>query len=264
MKKQISIQIYSDIHMELGKQMPKILPTAKYLFLAGDICKLNKELFFKFFDYCSPLWEKIFYTPGNTEFYSSKKNYETLDFEYNLKIKEKYKNIFYLNRNFVSLNDDINVYGCVFWTNPNDYSQLYLNHDYNNIQQFSPNKGHNIQSNHIYINKLSKEDLNSIISYLKNNKKQTIIITHFPPTQKNTININCKENVFLGDDNYVAWNNILEYLDLYNIPLWISGHTHWSYDIMYNNTRLISNQIGYKNEHGHTGLYQEGIFVINY
>ena len=70
--------------------------------------------------------------------------------------------------------------------------------------------------------------------------------------------------VFLGDDNYVAWNNILEYLDLYNIPLWISGHTHWSYDIMYNNTRLISNQIGYKNEHGHTGLYQEGIFVINY
>ena len=66
MKKQISIQIYSDIHMELGKQMPKILPTAKYLFLAGDICKLNNELFFKFFDYCSPLWEKIFYTPGNT------------------------------------------------------------------------------------------------------------------------------------------------------------------------------------------------------
>ena len=75
MTKKISIQIYSDLHIELMKNFPKIEPKAKYLFLVGDICQLNHHLFFKFFDYCSPLWEKIFYTPGNHEFYFKKKNY---------------------------------------------------------------------------------------------------------------------------------------------------------------------------------------------
>lgn len=73
MLKKISIQIYSDFHIELLRQIPQIIPTAKYLFLVGNICQLNHPLFFKFFDYCSPLWDKIFYIPGNHEFYSKKK-----------------------------------------------------------------------------------------------------------------------------------------------------------------------------------------------
>ena len=80
MTTKIAIQIYSDLHIELMKQFPQIQPTSKYLFLVGDICQLNHPLFFKFFDYCSPLWKKIFYTPGNHEFYSGKKNYNELDF----------------------------------------------------------------------------------------------------------------------------------------------------------------------------------------
>jgi hypothetical protein len=33
-----------------------------------------------------------------------------------------------------------------------------------------------------------------------------------------------------------------------NVIGWISGHTHWSYDINIKNTKFISNQMGYKNE----------------
>jgi predicted MPP superfamily phosphohydrolase len=265
MLKKLSIQVYSDLHIELMKQFPKIQPTSKYLFLVGDICQLNNPLFFKFFDYHSPLWEKIFYTPGNHEFYFKKKNYNQLDFEYDLKLKERYKNVFYLNRNSVPLNDEIDVYGCVFWTGSYDNS---LN-DYREINQFSEITKQNIPIDYNFMKKISEEDLKSISNYLNKSIKKTIIMTHFPPVQDGTSNpAYFNQSQCLKD--YFAWNNILKDLNLKNVPLWISGHTHWSYDILYNknidnsnNIRLLSNQLGYKQEIGLTNIVQDGLFEID-
>ena len=266
MFKKLSIQVYSDLHIELMKQFPQIQPTAKYLFLVGDICQLNHPLFFKFFDYHSPLWKKIFYTPGNHEFYSGKKNYNEIDFEYNLKFKERYKNVFYLNRNSVPLNDEIDVYGCVFWT---DSYHNSLN-DYREIKQFSEIKKQNIPIVYNFMKNLSEDDFKSISNHLEKTKKKTIIMTHFPPLQEGTSNP-IYFNESLNFKNYFAWNNILKDLNLTNVPLWLSGHTHWSYDITYtqditnnnNNTRLISNQLGYKQEISYTNIVQDGLFEID-
>ena len=255
----ISIQLYSDLHIELMKQIPEIQPTSKYLFLVGDICQLNHPLFFKFFDYCSPRWEKIFYTPGNHEFYFKKKNYRQLNFEYELKLKDRYKNIYYLNNNSVQLNDEIDVYGSVFWTDSYDESIK----DYREIQQFSEITLQNIPITYNFIKKLSKEDFKSISDYLNKSKKKTIIMTHFPPVQEGTINPNNAYQNKIKD--YFAWNNILKELNLNNVPLWLSGNTHWSYDININNinnTRLLSNQLGYK-EDIDTNIVQSGLFEIN-
>jgi len=93
----MNIQIFSDLHIEKWRAIPVLPVMAKYLFLAGDICPLNDLLFFYFLDYCSNNWEKVFYIPGNHEFYSEKKNLNELDFEYNYKIKDKYKNVYYLH-----------------------------------------------------------------------------------------------------------------------------------------------------------------------
>ena len=263
MFKKISIQIYSDFHIELLNKIPQIIPTAKYLFLVGNICQLNHPLFFKFFDYCSPLWDKIFYIPGNYEFHSKKKNYNTLDFEYNLKFKEKYKNIFYLNGNSVSLNDEIDVYGCVFWTIPPDETLVYLK-DYTEINQFSETTKNNIPIDYNFMKKLSDEGFKGISNYLNKSTKKTIVMTHFPPIQEGTSNKLLYNSQTQDLKNYLAWNNILKDLNITNVPLWISGHTHWSYNITYNNyTRLISNQLGYKSEYGHTNIIQEGYFEIN-
>ena len=91
MTKNLSIQIFSDIHIELWDKLPIIPIKAKYLFLAGDICQLNHLLFYPFLSFCSKNWEKVFYIPGNHEFYSNRKNYNELNFEYDLKIKEDRK-----------------------------------------------------------------------------------------------------------------------------------------------------------------------------
>ena len=261
----LKIQIYSDIHIEFMKQIPEIQPTSKYLFLVGDICQLNHHLFFKFFDYCSLRWEKIFYTPGNHEFYFRKKNYKQLNFEYELKLKERYKNIFYLNQNSVPLNDEIDVYGCVFWTNSYHDS---LN-DYRAIKQFSEIKTQNIPIDYNFMKNLSEEDFKSISNHLEKTTKKTIVMTHFPPVQDGTSNpVYFNQSQCLKD--YFAWNNILKDLNLKNVPLWLSGHTHWSYDIVYNtnnsnndSARLLSNQLGYKEEIGFTNIIQDGLFEID-
>ena len=76
--------------------------------------------------------------------------------------------MFYLNRNSVSLNNEIDIYGCVFWTCSYDDS---LN-DYREISQFSEKKKYNIQIDYNFMKKLSEEDLKSI--------RQTASILKYP------------------------------------------------------------------------------------
>ena len=54
--------------------------------------------------------------------------------------------------------------------------------------------------------------------------------------------------------------------NLSNVLCWISGHTHYSYDfITPEGIRLISNQLGYRNEavSKDTNFNQDGLYEIN-
>ena len=256
---QITIQVFSDLHLNLlnpKDTIPPIIPEAKYLFLAGNICTLGHPTFFPFLDYCSRSWEKTFIVPGNQDFYSFKKNHGTLDFEYNLKIGERYKNIFYLNNSKASLNDTIDVYGSTLWSKPrfSRYEVKYFT-DFLNIQQFSDKKKQNTLIDYHFVQNLSNKDADYLEESInKNTDKKTIILTHFPPTQEGTI----QPSKVLHED----FGNILDKVNLCNVPLWISGHTHWSYDITHHSTRLISNQLGFKFET--TRYSKNGVFLIDY
>jgi len=39
---------------------------------------------------------------------------------------------------------------------------------------------------------------------------------------------------------------LINYFNLTNVPIWISGHTLWSYKIDKNDCIFIANQLGYK------------------
>lgn len=62
------VQIYSDIHLEFYKSYPKIEKKAKVLILAGDIGKINNNIYTEFMAYINKTWEKTFYVLGNHEF----------------------------------------------------------------------------------------------------------------------------------------------------------------------------------------------------
>lgn len=264
--KKLAIQIFSDIHIELWNRVPEISVKAKYLFLAGDICYFNHPLFFKFLDYCSSNWVKTFYIPGNHEYYIKKRNYNELEFEYKYRIEERYKNVFYLNNNFVSLyEENINIYGTTFWTIPSfqytNMAKQYLN-DYNQISYFNKDKQQVVDLDVTYVKELANESFNLLQKYLNDTDKKTIVITHFPPHRSGT-----SAPVYLATDrfinNYFAWpDGTLSQFNLKNVPAWISGHTHWSYDFEQDSVRLIGNQLGYRSELGKTGVNESGLYEI--
>ena len=183
--RKLTIQVFSDIHIELWNKMPSIPVKSKYLFLAGDICNITHPLFYPFLDYCSKNWKKTFYVPGNHEYYIKKKNYNELLFEYKYKIGERYKNVYCLDDNFVSLEEEnINVYGATFWTQPPFTStydaQMYVN-DYNWISYFKQGQDQVVDLDINYVKHLSEESFNCLKQYLDETDKQTIVIKHFPP-----------------------------------------------------------------------------------
>lgn len=265
--KKLAIQIYSDIHIELWNKLPEIPVNAKYLFLAGDICKLYHPLFYPFLDYCSSRWQKVFYTSGNHEYYSNKLNLNALEFEYKIKIKERYKNVYYLNNEFTELDENINVYGTTFWTIPpftsTSKAKSYIN-DYNQITYYnkSDNRERNLDIG--YVKEMADESYLKLNEYLNTNNKKTIIMTHFPPMRTGT-----SDPIYLSEkrtaDLYFSWpDDTLLKFKLSNVMSWISGHTHWSYDFKENGIRLIGNQIGYKSEIGKTGVSEDGFFELEY
>lgn len=265
--RKITIQVFSDIHIELWNKMPTIQVKANYLFLAGDICNITHPLFYPFLDYCSLNWKKTFYIPGNHEYYIKKKNYNELLFEYKYKIAERYKNVFCLDNNFISLDEEnINIYGSTFWTQPPFAStyeaQMFVN-DYNYISYFKQGLNQVVDLDINYVKQLSNEAFTSLQDYLNETDKKTIVMTHFPPNRTGT-----SDPRYLAEkraiNSYFAWpDGTLQNFKLDNVLTWISGHTHWSYDFMQDDVRLIGNQLGYKSEVGHTGVNEDGVYEIN-
>lgn len=262
----LAIQIFSDIHIELWNKMPLIPVKSKYLFLAGDICNITHPLFYPFLDYCSRNWVKTFYVLGNHEYYIKKKNYNELLFEYKYKIGERYKNVYCLDNNYVSLDEEnINVYGATFWTRPpfdSTYDAKMFINDYNWITYFKQGLDKVVNLDINYVRQLSEESFTSLREYLAETDKKTIVMTHFPPNRSAT-----SHPKYLAEKKisnlYFAWpDDTLSNFKLDNVLTWISGHTHWSYDFTQSGTRLIGNQIGYKSEVGKTGLVEDGVFEI--
>lgn len=273
----ITIQVLSDIHLEFYKTYPKFKPLAKYLFLAGDIGTIESKYDNKvknFLSYCSENWEKTFYVLGNHEFYqinkiaSKKKCFEELEQEYT-QICSQFHNVYLLNNSFEEVIPGLNVYGSTLWTSNYGchYNLSYHLSDYKMIGIKSTNSTILVDEN--FINNTSKMQLELLSNYLEkiNNisNTKTLIITHFPPLRQGTSNPKyLSQPAFLA--NYFSWNNIYDKLDCSCIIGWISGHTHWSYDIKINGQRYISNQTGYKDEFysGESGFESDKVFEIEY
>jgi Icc-related predicted phosphoesterase len=255
-----TFQLFSDLHQEFITNYYKIPPKADYLFLAGDIHNFSKINFKMFFDYVSENWKHVFYIPGNHEYYD---RYESL---HNLKKKYKhffnnYSNIHFLDDETFTLNyNDISVkiIGSTLWSNITDIQGI---NDFKYINE-TPN---------LYI---SKEFFNNLhinsVNFLKNqiqssnDNEKIIVITHFPPIQKNTSSpkyVNEKQHI----KDYFSSNILLDFKNHSDkISCWIHGHTHFSNDFIEPETgiRIISNQLGYLQELKNTTMKEYGLFEL--
>lgn len=275
--RKIVIQVYSDLHLELTKSIPKIVPKSPYLFLAGDISRANHPSFGEFLSYCNDNWKKTFYVFGNHDYWNTDSYVQQIKRQVKeYLIDSQLTNIQIVDNEFVSLNEDIIVLGSTFWTQSpfaSEYeARMYIN-DYNMIRY-----KHNVEEHISYelaprdVNQMYTDDYTKIYEVLNSNEltsnKKVIVITHFPPQQTGTSHNKYSLQGKMMKNYFSHPNNTLKsFEDTSNILCWISGHTHYSYDfISPEGVRLISNQMGYLGEltKGESNFKADGLFEIEY
>ena len=250
----MKFQLFSDIHIELIKRKFKDIPVeSRYLILAGDIGKIGYPNFIEFIQYCSSNWEQVIYVFGNHEFYGSH-SIETIRTRF-IEFFKTFPNVHLLDNTSIQI-EDVTIYGFTGWTLPifdnSTVARNYLN-DYNMIKT---SKGKLRIEDHAIMANEQIEKFKEFIDEVESDK--IMIVTHFPPIRNGT-----SDPMYMGDilNAYFSWNNMLidNNIITNKIKIWCSGHTHFSYDFIFDNIRYVSNQVGYENE----GLpYNNGVFEI--
>ena len=241
-----TFQVFSDLHQEFITNIFKLPPRADYLFLAGDIHNIGKNNFKPFFDYVSENWKQVFYVPGNHEYYHNSKTINELKCEYR-DFFDNYTNVHYIDDGIITITIDhyvVIVIGSTLW------SSVSLTNNINDFKQIKEEPGKLITKE--YFNQLHDNSVTYIHKQMEmiSENENVIILTHFPPVQKNTsspIHQNVEEYI----RNYFSCNIINQFKQYsHQIKCWIHGHTHYSNDFIEpeTNIRVLSNQLGYIQE----------------
>lgn len=136
------IQILSDVHLEFYKDGISILdvltPVAPYLMIAGDL-GYPDPIMVNFLSECSDNFEKVFYCPGNHEYYSPYDNSSIDDIDEDLaEICNNFPNIYFLNNSEYHLSSNTVILGTTLWSyippeedvkimkSLNDYNSIYI------------------------------------------------------------------------------------------------------------------------------------------
>ena len=233
----VNFQIASDLHIEYLQQenIPMemfIKPSADNLILAGDIGSLYREKqLFNFIQQCCDNFKKVYYVPGNHEYYTLKfvskisQLYKLRGILYSF--EKKLENLKILDRHYVEIDNYI-IAGCTLWSNLQN----------NQLPKFRVRIAD--MSSRIY-NIYHSRDVKFIEELIQNKKEDQyiILITHYPPT--GTI----KSPKHLDKFSFLYYSDLDHLLDKNKIHTWISGHIHYNYNFYSKSgTHLIGNQKG--------------------
>ena len=250
----MKFQLYSDVHMEMHESFPTISKHADILILAGDMGNISNSNFEKFIKYVSETWEHVIYVPGNHEYYHDELCINELNSIYKC-LMDKYSNIHYLQNDSWDF-EEYTFIGSCLWSNPDKESIEYLN-DFYQIKEHTKYGAATLTLE--TFKNMHNECIKFIKDQVSSSDKKIIVITHFPPIRTNTSHPRYED-----DELKAYFTNDLDEMNINidKIPLWISGHTHYSYDFMKNKCRFLSNQMGYTSEIKESKFNQQGLFEI--
>lgn len=247
----MNIAYASDLHFEFQEYrilrlIELIDPSTDVLILAGDIQTSGRIILDLEYIHKELPNLDIVYVTGNHEFYGAKIS----DVETSLKVAfDKHPKIHYLERNTFEFNGVVFL-GTTLWTGFDAYPQfqqetseedaLHGIYDFKAISQgvgrFSP-----IHCKQMFQNNC--QWLTKQLSEYHNQDVTTVVVTHFPPLptlNHQHIKVSPLSNYFQANCSLIINQHKPNY--------WIYGHNHWSDDQQVNQTRILSNQLGYPNE----------------
>jgi predicted phosphodiesterase len=257
----IKFQYFSDTHIDYyHENLPKIqrmfiqkLEKQKdkpnILLLAGDIGKPSRPSYSTFLQSLSPMYEKIFITTGNHEYYKMPYNSIT---ELDNHCRDICRtmpqdNVVFLQNDICKVKDNLSIFGGTFWTdipanNKIQHNIMHTVNDYNLIPNMTPS-----------LSSLLHEKAVSLLNYHVNdedNKEMKwIVMSHHMPSFD------------LIDPKYTKVNTDMNYafasdVSISNDPrilAWVYGHTH-SQSVK---GKFYCNPIGYPGENKDWTLFKD-------
>ena len=265
----VNIKLYtvSDLHIDWNQTSQQeyhdmfkdIERDSSYLIIAGDLCEVRNEYeLFQFFDTVTLLFKKIFYVPGNHEYY---KIY--LDDNYIRQLVKKYDNVVFLQNDFYEDEDDkFVIYGTTLWTESSgdlmidqhvasvmmDYKLIYNKQPDISRPPFGTYKIPVTRSDMIDLHKYMFNKLEEFLGDIKEETKTKIIVTHHLPTY------DLISDEYTGDATNSGYASQLDdKLRKLDFDYWVCGHTHKSkdYDFKLDSgkvAKFIVNPKGYDRE----------------
>jgi predicted phosphohydrolase len=177
----------------------------------------------------------------------------------------KYNNVYLLDNSKFKLNNGLTIVGSTLWSNPlaNEDNYEFRKAIYDKLR---------ISVEEFQL--LHLKSLKYLKKIIKENNKNILFMTHFPPTQNNTSNsIFNNQKQYMKDYYASEILNDFENEKRYNclgmkikdkkIKGWLFGHTHHSTNIIINNINLISNQLGYDYENKISNYNKDGLYEIS-
>ena len=259
MSKSINFQYFSDIHIEFyNENIPKIRrkfvdvlekqqDKPNILLIAGDIGMPSRPSYREFLQSISPLYEKIFITTGNHEYYKMQYNSLTELDNYCRDICRTmpHHNVIFLQNDVHKINNNLSIFGGTFWTDIPDtkhYSVMNSLNDYKLIPNFTPSLS----------SELHKKSLSLLQYHINNNENSDmkwIVMSHHMPSFDL---IDPKYRKYNTDMNY-AFASDISIANNPNILAWVYGHTHSPKQ----EGKFYCNPIGYPGENKDLTLFKD-------
>jgi len=260
----LRIQVCSDLHTEFYGRFERIpediiVPKAPVLALIGDIGLAVTESLRRFLHFQAGRFEHVLFVAGNHEYYNDRRTRFTVheQFHWLKKVCSQKDNLHFLERTAVEINGVI-ILGTTLWSkipkqsmeraqmSMNDYHKSYIAIDKTMTVNCTNHQFHT-----------SLKWLEDQIQKYSTQNKSIIILTHHTPLVQGTSN-----PIYHGSELNCCFSTNLSKLLQSPIKYWACGHTHWNFDLTFDNgnTRLVSNQRGYPGR-GHSGYDNEGLIL---
>lgn len=230
-KMKTTVQIASDLHLDINKisLSSVIKPVADILILAGDICEVRRtSIIIPALKWAEEHFKKIYYIPGNHEFYGDHYNRGRKKL---MNLNSEKTTVLFAGHDEVQLNEKWNLYGATFWSYippSRQYEVEMTATDFRSIH------GLTIST----YNTLHECEGKWLEQKLTSSSKHNLVVTHHPPTMDKS------DPKYGGPERSLNWLfgsvDFSHLLSMSNVK-WISGHTH--YNIVEDN--FASNQFGY-------------------
>ncbi len=235
----MKIQYCSDLHLEFKENKNflrenPIIPSGEILLLAGDIVPFAvMDSHNDFFDFVADNFEKVYWVPGNHEYYYFDVANKNSSFHEKIR-----SNVSLVNN--VSVNES-NV-KFVFSTLWSKISPVNMRPIQQGMSDFKVIKRNGQLFNPHDFNELHEQSLNFIKKEIQNGTSdKMIVVTHHVPTF-----LNYPAEYKGSDLNEAFAVELFDLIEKSAVDYWLYGHNHRNQpDFDINRTKMITNQLGY-------------------